>query len=482
MTVLRESFIVDRPIEDCFRYISDFSTIEQWDPGVYRSAKRTPGPAKVGSVFDLILNVGGREADMVYKIEELTPPTRIVLTGTNNTVTALDTITFKSLDSLHTEITYEAELKFALPYAAATPIMGPGLRRIGKRAVDGMKRALTIDTKPRAATLCTSVADRLILPGAWNFTKRGYYAMPNKGLSEFMDGKTVVVTGPTSGIGLAAACDFARLGARLILVGRNAKKLSAASRTISDYSGLSEKEIHLVQADLSLVADARKAADDIRALAPQLDVLVNNAGALFPERQTTKEGNEQSLAINLLAPYVLVESLSDRIQSSATHVINVVSGGMYLQGLALNDMQFEQDYEGAKAYARAKRGLVAMTEYWALRFQKSGARFNTMHPGWVETPGVADSLPRFNQFMANRLRDARMGADTIVWLGSALAVEGESGKLWFDRVARPINVMPGTHVTPSQLDRLRTFLVEQTGIGRVAQPRTKRSAARKKAA
>ena len=482
MTVLRETFIVDRPIEDCFRYISDFSTIEQWDPGVYRSTKRTPGVIKVGSVFDLILNVGGREADMTYQIEELTPPTRIVLTGKNNTVTALDTITFKTLGDQCTEINYEAELKFALPYAAATPVMGPGLRRIGKRAVDGMKRALTIETEPRSATFCTSVADRLILPGAWNFTKRGYYAMPNKGLSEFMDGKTVVVTGPTSGIGLAAACDFARLGARLILVGRNAKKLSAVTKTIADYSGLPETEIHLVQADLSLVADARKAADEIRALAPQLDVLVNNAGALFQERQTTKEGNEQSLAINLLAPYVLVESLADIIESSATHVINVVSGGMYLQGLSLDDMQFEQGYEGAKAYARAKRGLVAMTEHWAGRFDKSGARFNSMHPGWVETPGVADSLPRFNKFMADRLRDARMGADTIVWLGSASAARGESGKLWFDRVARPTSVMPSTHVTPSQLDRLRMFLTEQTGIGPVVRPTSKRTTARKKAA
>ena len=482
MTLLRESFTVNRPIDQCFRYISEFATIEQWDPGVYRSTKRTAGPAKVGSVFDLILNVGGREADMMYQIEELAPPTRIVLTGRNNTVTALDTITFKALDDLHTEITYEADLKFALPYAAATPLMGAGLRRIGRRAVSGMKRALTIETEPRTATFCTNVADRLVLPGAWNFTKRGYYAMPNKGLSEFMDGKTVVVTGPTSGIGLAAACDFARLGATLILVGRNATKLSAAARTISDYSGRSETDIHLVRADLSLVADARQAAKEIKALAPQLDVLVNNAGALFPERQTTEEGNEQSLAINLMAPYVLVEGLAEVIEASATHVINVVSGGMYLQGLSLDDMQFENDYEGAKAYARAKRGLVAMTEHWADRFEKSGARFNTMHPGWVETPGVAESLPRFNRLMADRLRDARMGADTIVWLGSAKAVQSETGKLWFDRVARPTSVMPGTHVTPHQRDRLRTYLANQTGVGPTAQPRTNGPAARKKAA
>jgi len=472
MTILRETIFVDRTIEDCFRYLRDFSTIEQWDPGVYRSEKASHGPARVGTQYDMKLNFIGREIPMTYETLELTPPTRLVLKGENNSLTALDTITLEPVNPTQTKITYEANLQFKMPMAAIEPLMGPVLNRTGKAAVRGLERALTIEEETPSNSLCGKVADQLILPAVVNFTKRGYYAMPNKGLSEFMDGKTVAITGPTSGIGLAAACEFARLGADLILVGRNEKKLSAAANIIADFSGRNADEFKHVRADLSLLRDAKQAAEQIREMAPQLDVLVNNAGALLNDRTVTSEGNEQSLALNLLAPYVLVESLADLIKNSQTHVINVVSGGMYLQSLDLEDMQYEKGtYEGAKAYARAKRGLVAMTEHWADAYRASGARFNSMHPGWAETPGVADSLPRFNRVMASQLRDSRMGADTIVWLASANAAKTETGKLWFDRVSHATSVMPGTAVSRKDRNRLIEFLVARTGVGDTPQHR-----------
>lgn len=466
MTLLRETITVPRSINDCYRYVSDFSTIEQWDPGVYRSEKRTPGPVVEGSQFDLLLKFGGRESRMSYTMLEMAPPRRIVLRGKGEAVNALDTITFRSLSDTRTEIVYEAELKFTGLLSFAEAFSKPLLNKIGEAAVKGLRRALSRDQSVPEASLSSQIGDRLILPAALNFTKRGFYTMDDKSHSEFMDGKTVVVTGATSGIGLAAACEFARLGARLIIMGRTERKLSAASSKIADFSGRSTSEFISVSADLSLVAEARRASAEIRKLAPIIDVFVNNAGALFQERGETKEGNERSLAINLIAPYVLVESLSEIIARSATRVINVASGGMYLQSLKLSDMQSAKgDYDGAKAYARAKRGLVALTEHWAEKFNGSGANFNSMHPGWVKTPGVASSLPVFERLLDGRLRDSRMGADTIVWLASSSSMEHETGKFWFDRRPHTTEVIPGTAVTSAQHKLLLNFLHEQTGVG-----------------
>ncbi len=479
-TTLQENIVVQRSLADCFRYVSDFSTVEQWDPGVFRSEKITPGPLRVGTQFDVLLNVGGRESPMRYEITEIVADRCVVLRGTGDNLVGVDTIWFDDIGGGQTKIVYRAELTFAGIAGAVQPLLGPLLNRIGKAAVTGLKDALTVKTRAPRASVCARAADTAVLPAAINFTRRGYHAMPDKSLSEFMDGKTVAITGPTSGLGLAAACEFARLGADLVLIGRNREKLEVARRRIADFSGRNTDHMPLLLADLSLVAEAQGVADELRVLTPQLDVLVNNAGALFNERQLTAEGNEQSLAINLLGPWVLVESLMSHLTACRTHVINVVSGGMYLQGLRLRDMQFAtEDYDGPRAYARAKRGLVALTEHWAEKYRRSGVRFNSMHPGWAKTPGVDASLPAFSRRLDARLRDARMGADTIVWLGSAAAVGTETGKLWFDRVPRSTTVIPGTGVGKAKRGELVNWLVAHTGIGEpVQQPPSRRRPAR----
>jgi NAD(P)-dependent dehydrogenase (short-subunit alcohol dehydrogenase family) len=123
----------------------------------------------------------------------------------------------------------------------------------------------------------------------------------------------------------------------------------------------------------------------------------------------------------------------------------------------LDDMQFRNEpYDGSKAYARAKRALVAITGHWAR--QHPQIFFSSMHPGWAATPGVEKSLPAFNRRMQRWLRDARMGADTMVWLASSQAPLGHSGEFWFDRQPRPTAVLPGTAVSAAQLDALLQWL------------------------
>nr|WP_281388663.1 SDR family NAD(P)-dependent oxidoreductase [Litorivivens lipolytica] len=272
-----------------------------------------------------------------------------------------------------------------------------------------------------------------------------------------MDGKTVVITGPTSGLGLAAASEFSRLGAKLVLVGRNSERLEQASREIQDFSGRADDHVEIVEAELSLLSEVSRVADQILTSHDRIDVLVNNAGVLPLERQVTEEGHELTLAVNLLAPVLLMRKLAP-VLADGGRVVNVASGGMYLSGVNLGDMQSERSFDGSRAYAQAKRALVTLTELYALEWKCEGIDCNSMHPGWAATPGVAKSLPAFNKALSSRLRDAKMGADTIVWLAASAELSGSTGGFWFDRQRHPISVLPGTELSPRRARALQVWV------------------------
>lgn len=464
-TTLLESIVVERELADCFRYVKDFSTIEQWDPGVYRSEKITPGPVEVGTRFNLLLNVAGKRLPMEYRLTACEENHCLMLEGENQWLQATDTISFSSAGTGKTEITYRAVLTVKAVPQLALPVVTPALTRVGKKAVSGLKRSLTRKPAPATSSLVSRLKDRLILPAAADFTERGYLAMPDKGLSEFMDGKIVVVTGPTSGLGLAAAKCFARLGAKLVLVGRDAQRLQTAQEEIVAFSGAAPAMLDCIEAELSLLADVRRVANEILTRYPSIDVLVNNAGVLPLSREVTSEGNELSLAVNLLAPMLLLQSLYPALREARGRVINVASGGMYLSGVALSDMQNKRGrYDGSRAYARAKRALVTLTEFYAGQWLGSGIDLYSMHPGWAATPGVAKSLPGFNRLLGSRLRDERMGADTIVWLASAREVAGKSGFFWFDRRIHTTDVLPGTALSSAKTQSLVDWVNTALGV------------------
>ena len=181
------------------------------------------------------------------------------------------------------------------------------------------------------------------MPGLLGFTNVGYHWHKRswKPLAVSLRGRTVVVTGATSGLGQAAASQLAELGARVILVGRNPDKAEATRREIVAATG--NDNVAVALADLSLLADVRKLAQQLLDTEPRIHVLVNNAGVLLNQRTTTAEGNETTLATNLLAPYLLTQMLLPRLRESApSRIINVSSGGMYATGLALDDLQYEK--------------------------------------------------------------------------------------------------------------------------------------------
>lgn len=284
-------------------------------------------------------------------------------------------------------------------------------------------------------------------------------------IEESLIGRTVVVTGATSGLGKAAAFGLARLGADLILVGRNPEKTARARDEIVDESG--NDKVRLEIADLSLMAEIRSLAERLLANEPAIHVLVNNAGTLFTERSVTSEGIESTLATNLLGHFLLTNLLIPRIVESApARVINVASGGMYSQRISISNLQNDEgEYKGAAAYARTKRGQVILTEMWSEQLKDAGVTVSSMHPGWADTPGVVDSLPTFYKLTKPFLRTPAEGADTIVWLAASDEAAGRSGLFWMDREPRPTHKTDRTKAAPEKRHELWDALSELSGWG-----------------
>ena len=289
-----------------------------------------------------------------------------------------------------------------------------------------------------------------------SFTNLGYrlHSRRYRPVSEDMRGKTVVITGATGGLGLAAASALADLGARVVIVGRNQGKLDAAQSAIRG-------DVGTYRSDLSLLGEVRKLAHDISDREDRLDVLINNVGVLLPDRTETAEGLEATLATNLAGHFLLTNLLIPKLkESSPSRIINVSSGGMYSQRIQPVDLSSElEEYQGSTAYARTKRGQVILSEMWAERLVHSQIVVHAMHPGWAETSGVRNSLPTFHRLMRPLLRTPDQGADTIVWLAAASEPGRSTGKFWFDRRLAPTHIVESTRETAGEREDLWERLV-----------------------
>jgi dehydrogenase/reductase SDR family member 12 len=269
-----------------------------------------------------------------------------------------------------------------------------------------------------------------------------------------MGGKVVLVTGATSGLGLAAAEGFARLGATVWLPARSEQRGELARAQILASSPDSDVRVDLC--DLSDLESVRQFAGRFSAQTPRLDVLVNNAGALPVERTLSAGGIELTFATNVLGPFLLTNLLVPLLQKSKpARIVNVSSGGMYTQRIHPGDLQMgHEDFDGATAYARTKRAQVILTELWAEKLRGTGVVVHAMHPGWADTPGLKSSLPRFYGLTKRLLRTPQEGADTIVWLGAAPEPARSSGGFWHDRRQRPTHRVPWTRQTPEDREQL----------------------------
>ena len=313
------------------------------------------------------------------------------------------------------------------------------------------------------SSLLDYVLDRSVLAG---YSNVGYGIRHRDwSPSDFrqLDGKVVLVTGATSGLGLAAAERLAGLGATVWLAARNRERGEHARARIVEHSG--NPDVRIGDCDLSDLQSIRSFADRFTAQVPRLDVLVNNAGVLTQERALSPDGIELTLATNVIGSFLLTNLLLPPIERSApARIINVSSGGMYTQRLRIDDLQSEHErFDGPTVYARTKRAEVILTEMWAQRLADTGVVVHAMHPGWVDTAGVRASLPRFYKVTRPLLRTAAQGADTIVWLAAAKEPGDSSGGFWHDRWRRPTHLLPWTTESSEERERLWTQCAALSG-------------------
>lgn len=250
-----------------------------------------------------------------------------------------------------------------------------------------------------------------------------------------LTGEVHVITGATSGIGLAAARMLAARGATVVLVGRSLDKLA---RAVAEVPGsIAER------CDLSDLAEVEALCDRLTTRWPRLHGLVHNAGFIVPERHLTRQGHESAFATHVLAPFLMTHRLAPALAPGG-RVVWVSSGGMYTQKLDLDRAQaLTGPYDGVRAYAQHKRAQVLLSELFA-RALGPAVTSNAMHPGWVDTPGVEQGIPKFHRRMRRHLRTPDQGADTIVWLLAAPRLAHTSGRFFLDRVARRTELFPWT--------------------------------------
>ena len=251
-----------------------------------------------------------------------------------------------------------------------------------------------------------------------------------------MDGKTVLVTGGTGGIGRAAAEGLARLGARVAVTGRDIARTQAAAAEIA--AATANPAVDAFAADLSVQAGVRRLARDVLDACPRLDVLVNNAGGFWARRHLTADGLEYTFALNHLAPFLLTNLLLDQLTASApARIVTVSSGAQALGKINFDDLQGERAYSGQRAYNQSKLANVMFTYELARRLAGTGVTATVLHPGVTRTAfGTEDptAMTRAMTLIARPfMKTPAQGAATPIYLASSPEVEGVTGQYFANR-------------------------------------------------
>ena len=318
-------------------------------------------------------------------------------------------------------------------------------------------------SRPLPVRALDTVLDRTLVLGYTTIGLRVRQALPGWPADPAPDalaGRDVLVTGASSGLGIATAEGLAALGARVHLVVRDEAKGARVRDEIA--ARRPDASLRLWRCDVGDVEDVRRFAADVAAELPSIHAVVHNAGVMPPERTESAQGHELSMAVHVVGPVVMTEAL--RPQLAGGRVVLVSSGGMYGQALRADDPEYRRgDYSPTTSYARSKRMQVEMLPLLADRWSLDGITAAAMHPGWADTPGVQESLPRFRSVTRPVLRDDAQGADTSVWLVGTEPTP-PTGRFWHDRVERPVNLLPTTQAGEEARATAWAWLREAAGL------------------
>ncbi len=303
------------------------------------------------------------------------------------------------------------------------------------------------------------VAPFSFLHAGFEFNRRGFADEPRVDCS----GRVALVTGANSGIGLAAAEGLARQGFHVWLLCRDAARGRAAMESIR--KSVPNAALDVATVDVSSLASVRQFVSAFPGR--RVDVLVHNAGVLLHANKVSSDGIETTFATGITGPFALTTLLRDRLaESDDARVVFVSSGGMLLARLDADLADVPSDrYDGLRAYANAKRAQVVLARLFGEKLaSRSNVTFASMHPGWVDTPGVRTSLPSFYARFRDALRGPAEGADTVVWLATSKTPKGTAGEFWFDRRVAPCYPLPWTRESRKVREQLWEHCVAAVGV------------------
>lgn len=253
-----------------------------------------------------------------------------------------------------------------------------------------------------------------------------------------MKGKTVVITGGTSGIGEVAAEKLAEMGARIVLVARDKSRGEGILARLRERAPNLAHAVHY--ADLTRICEMKRVAAEIAEAEPHIDVLVNNAGAIFSTRKVTEDGLETTLALNHMAYFVVTGGLRERLAASApARVVSTASAAHHGASLDFDDLQLAKSFGAMKAYGRSKLCNILFTRELARRLDGAGVTANCLHPGFVATRIGEESgglISRLAELAKHFAVSPEKGAETIVYLASSPEVAATTGQYFYK--CRPI--------------------------------------------